>query len=218
MADTKWTDAAILLLLVGGALWSATEFGQLSGQQTTTNIAFVYVWLSFFPFVCLFFAGSAFIRFVGLNKTGKDLAINGAMGGILGYLATGVAHIQLAITPPIEAAAGATASIDPLLSGVYVNLIAPFAEEYAFRGALFPSLEMFFQSRGHTGFLATAEAAIASSLGFVVFHLVAYNGDVSSLGLLFIFALAECALVKATNSLAPAIGAHFVLNLINGGM
>jgi hypothetical protein len=45
---------------------------------------------------------------------------------------------------------------------------------------------------------------------------VATNGDVSEMVGLFEFCMIMCASTWATKSIAPALGEHFALNVING--
>jgi len=146
------------------------------------------------------FAGMGIFQFIGIKSSGTKILL---IGGIIGFLST--SQGKTAIAPLLPAA------IDPTLSGVFILFLAPFVEEYFFRGFLFPTLVAL---SGNKGISSVATGAVVSSAIFVIWHLVAYISDPSQFLPLFIFSIVQCSLVHFTKELTPAIGSHFIMNLL----
>jgi membrane protease YdiL (CAAX protease family) len=85
--------------------------------------------------------------------------------------------------------------------GVFAVVLAPVAEEFIFRGLLYP----FFKQLG-----GPRLALIGVSLGFALIHL-----DVATFVPLFVFALALTWLYELTDSLWAPIAAHALFNATN---
>jgi membrane protease YdiL (CAAX protease family) len=212
MADSRWLDAILLIAMALLAAWISAQFGQLSGHQTEANIAKDY---GTFAVIALVIAiasavNFAFFRFTGFGKqNNQQLIILLIAGAVVGFLVTSAG--KLFFTKIL------TGTIDPTLSFAFVIGLAPIVEEFFFRGALFPSFEAFITSKGKGTLVAAAASALIVSALFSVWHIVAANGDTSALTSYFAFSMIMCALVWITKSIAPALGAHFALNIINGG-
>jgi membrane protease YdiL (CAAX protease family) len=212
MADNRWLDAIILVAMALLAAWISSQFGQLSGHDVEASIAKDYGTFALIALVIAIAAAVnfAFFRFTGLGKNdNRQLVFLLIAGAVIGTLVTSAG--KLFFTKIL------TGSIDPTLSFAFVIALAPFVEEYFFRGALFPSIEAFITSKGKSTYIAAGASAVIVSILFSIWHIVAANGDTSALTSYFAFSMIMCALVWVTKSLAPALGAHFALNLINGG-
>lgn len=206
MANVR-LDTIILLSLLLVSLWVSTQFGQLQGQSETAFVANVYTLMCLVAIVGAFAADKSFsfFKFIPLNVSGTALIALLAMGALIGFFTTSEGKALL--VPKVSA------SIDPSLAIAFVIILAPFVEEYFFRAFLFPSFEGFFGSRAGISFGTLAGALISSAL-FTAWHFVAYANDPSAFLPLFIYALVQCGMVKLSNSIAPAIGSHFILNLL----
>jgi membrane protease YdiL (CAAX protease family) len=212
MADSRWLDAILLIAMALLAAWISSQFGQLTGHNTEANIAKDYGTFALIALV-IAIAGAvnfAFFRFTGFGKqSNQQLIFLLIAGAVIGFLVTSAG--KLFFTKIL------TGAIDPTLSFAFVIVLAPIVEEYFFRGALFPSIEAFITSKGKSTLVASSVSAIIISALFSIWHIVASNGDASALTSYFMFSMIMCALVKITSSIAPALGAHFALNIINGG-
>lgn len=209
MADSNWTNAAVLLLaiLLGG--WIQSQFGQLSGRAPEAFIATTYQAMAIVALIALVAGSFAFFRVIGFSPNTSTIVRNLAIGGIVGFIMTASGKLFLG-----KLLTGG--AIDPTLGFSFIVLLAPIVEEFFFRGTLFPSFERYFGGR-QSALVATVAAAIAASVLFAVWHLVASGGNESVLAGEFIFSLIQIGLIRATGSLDAALGSHFVRNLITGG-
>lgn len=201
MAGSRY-DQVILIITFLLTLWASSQFGQLTGQEDTTSVSNTYTFMAL-SVIVVSLVGRGVFQFIGIKSTGSKILILAAIGGAIGFISTSQGKALLAPQLP--------AAIDPLLSSIFVLFIAPFVEEYFFRGFLFPT---FTALAGNKGIVSEAIGAIVSSLLFVIWHLVAYSNSPDVFISLFIFAMIQCAMVKFTKELAPAVGSHFILNLI----
>jgi membrane protease YdiL (CAAX protease family) len=202
------TDYIIMVGVAILTLWAATQFSQLSGQTETAGISQVYATMAILSIVGFFAAsrGLAWFGSFGIKESGLKLAMLVAAGAFVGYFST--SQGKLLLVPLLPAA------IDVSLSFAYKNIIAVFGEEYFFRGFLQPSIAKIVA--GKSGNMLASIIAIVAQAGlFVAWHFVAYQNAPDSFMPLFIFGLIQGTMVRVTGSIAPALGAHFVLNLIN---
>lgn len=212
MTDSRWLDAIILIGMALLAAWISTQFGQLTGHEVEASIAKDYGTFALIALVVAIAAAVnfAFFRFTGFGKQdNRMLVVLMVAGAVVGFLVTSAGKIFFTKI--------LTGAIDPTLSFAFVIILAPFVEEYFFRGALFPSITAFITSKGKSTLFAEGIAAVVVSALFSIWHIVAANGDTSALTSYFIFSMIMCALLKVTGSIAPALGAHLTLNIINGG-
>jgi membrane protease YdiL (CAAX protease family) len=133
----------------------------------------------------------------------------GAVGGlVLGLLANGYAYVLSKYGPFTEvfrAAREQSESVPNLWTGLFITgvFLAPFAEEYLFRGLLFRSLD-----REWGGW----RAVLGSAAFFAIYHPPASWLPVGMLG------VATALLFKKTGRLAPAVGLHMVYNAVVIGL
>jgi membrane protease YdiL (CAAX protease family) len=197
-------DQIIILVVLLFALWAGSQFGQLTGQDQIKSVSDTYTFMAVVVLIASFIATQTGIfRFRGITSTGQKLIFSAIIGGVIGLFSTTTGRAL--ITPTLSG------SIDPALSATFVIILAPFIEEYFFRGFLFPTLSALIQ---YGSFIGEILGALISSAIFVIFHIVAYANSPEAFFPLFLFALVMCALVKFTNDLAPALGGHFILNLL----
>lgn len=209
--DARWTDAIIILLMALLATWISSQFGQLEGRNIEAFVASAYFYMAALALIIMVGAAQhfAFFSFLGFGDTKKALPLV-LVGAAAGFLIT--REGKLIISKLINTSPGA---IDPTLGFLFVVVLAPFVEEYLFRGALFPSFQKFLAGRS-PGIVATAAAALISSGLFALWHVVASGGNFAVLQGEVIFSLLAVGLTVFSNSLAPAIGMHFMRNVILG--
>lgn len=102
----------------------------------------------------------------------------------------------------------------PLVVAVVV-LFGPAVEEFFFRGAIFGGLYrlglLFSSDKGNTGIGEKVSFAISALLSSALFALAHF--EPALLAVLFVLALALCALYRRTGSLLPCFVAHATFNL-----
>lgn len=211
MGENSWVDVGILLLMILLSGWAAAQFTQLQGRSVEAGIANAYQNMGIVALLVLVgaYARVGFLDFTGFERSFREVLPYLFVGGAVGYLITAQGHLQLIqILAP--------GSIDPTLGFIFVNILAAFVETYFFWGALYPSLKRFIGGKAG-GVAGIAIAALAVSLLFATFHIVAAQGDQSRLIGEVLFSLLMIALLELTHSLVPPIAAHFVRNLVTGG-
>lgn len=205
-------DIIILVFFIIAGYWVATQFWQLDGQTQTAGIAQVYAGLAFFSLLALYMGRNTILGFIGIEKDGNTLLQLLGIGAIIGYLFTPnsiLRAISVDITPDFPA------SIAPEVGLFYVVFVAVAVEEYFFRGFLLTTLEKIISEKIGFQMFPTIITIGVSSLVFIAWHLVAYQSNPQNFLPLFIFSVVQGVLTYQTQSLAPALGSHFVLNLIN---
>jgi hypothetical protein len=220
MADSRWLDAIILIATILLSLWISTQFGQLGNEvngvfipshSVEANIAKDYASFAVLALLIAFAAAMrfAFFDFLGFGKQNNtQFVFLLVAGGLIGFFITAAG--KLAFTKLI------TGAIDPTLGFIFVNILAVVVETFLFVGALFPSLEMFIISKGKHTLFAVGVAAVVVSVMFAFWHVVATGGNYAEMTGLFEFCMIMCASAKITKSIAPALGEHFILNVVNG--
>lgn len=147
-------------------------------------------------------------RYIAGN--GRDLLwLAGAVGG--GLVLAAVAHVYLMAISTMpwaaEAIQAARSRMDPIPGmatayAVMAILMAPFAEEYLFRGLLFRTLDRQWKAWG--GWAAVA----GSAAFFAIYHPFLSWLPVALLG------AANCVIFKRSGRLAPAILLHMTYNAV----
>jgi membrane protease YdiL (CAAX protease family) len=210
MGESRWADAFILIVMALLALWINSQFGQLAGRSNEAFVASAYFGMTTLALIVMVGAQSnlAFFKFIGIDKPLNKLLPFVIFGGIVGFLITTQGKLVLA---RVLQSPGA---IDPTLGFAFVIALAPFVEEYLFRGVLFPSFEKFFTDKGRGTLISFAFAALLSSGLFSIWHLVASGGNESVLFGEVVFGVLMCVLVRVSGSLGTSIAAHLVRNLM----
>lgn len=211
MADSRWLDAALLVLTILLSSWISSQFGQLAGHQKEANIAKDYGYFSMFALIVLIASAAniAFFDFIGIGTSdNKRIIPLLLLGAVVGFLVTsqGKSFFIKLLGP---------GAINPALGFAFVNILAPISEAYFFRAALYPSIRKFLSNRTNAT-AAIIVAAVLVSLAFALWHTVATGGVASALVAYFVLSMVFIGLTHFTKSIAPELGGHSVLNFING--
>jgi membrane protease YdiL (CAAX protease family) len=220
-----WRRAAIAqpLIPIGVVLVLALVVG-VAGLPTSDTASGVYTLLAGLAAgACTVLVGRPVARAYGGWRAafGFDLPRRGDLRTVLRWLGVQVASrlgllvVLTAVSPSLSESHGGNTEDLPnlppvalVLAGVAAVLLAPVAEELAFRGVLLRALMRR---------LPFWPAALISSALFAVLH----AGGVSHVAaipllvvVILLFGVLQCVLVRRTGRLGPAIGVHGLMNLL----
>lgn len=227
LSHRNWKPEAVLRLVLGvflcvclGGLATALLRGA-QGAATRPS-----VWLTLVSLLCFQGATLLFVwqcvrdhestwgEMFGLSRSRTSAMIRGAGFAVLflpaglcvkWVAAVGLARLgievreQAAVELLLSASAGGRIAL-----GVAAVLLAPLAEEFLFRGVLYPAVK-------HAGFPRAALWGTSALFAIIHFNLV-------TLLPLFLFALVLVWLYEVSNSLLAPVAAHVTFNALNFGL
>lgn len=204
MIDAKKTSTSVLILSIIVAMFIA-----FNGLTTNVKIAMIAYAVICFGLIVVI-TGSRGLNFalVGSPFVGDSLK---GLGVGVGFIILNNLNSALSLGAP-----AALLSLEPAFKFASIVVVAPVAEEFFFRGFLYPFFTNLFGGRRIVG------AAVQAML-FAVFHFSVYGGFLGfgyTAGLFvgaFVFGLAMAWLVTPkgkgdSSSLEAAIIAHLVFN------
>ncbi len=201
---------AVLGLISAGVVWAV-----LGVDSTSTEAALIGTVLLDGSLVAVALLFASFVRpprpwHFGLRRTALWPAVGWAALGIFSFFVFAALYSAI-VQPDIEQTVAedlgaGDSSVGLVAAGFMIICIAPFAEEFFFRGFFYGALRTRFS------------VAVAAVIDGLVFGLIHFSGDGTD-GLLIVPPLAVlgvvfCLVYERTRSLYPCIALHAVNNSI----